>query len=653
VASSRPDLGPLAGPASGTITGGVVAYNERANLRPAVRSLLDQELPGGVRWGTIWVVASGCTDGTAELATRMAQEDPRVRCVLEPARHGKAHALHEVLQRATGHALILLNSDARAEPGAVGHLLRAAQGKPAPHAVMARPVVPPDERGRWSPTFRWMWELHHEYHAELLERGDGRHLSDELLLVSLPEAPPIPSGIINDGSYLAVWLALHGGGRWYASEARVTIQVPSTVRDHLHQRRRVHVGNAQVTSLLGVRPSTVVPGLLSRPVETFGVVRRMLARPGGPAHLARLAGWELASHALGVWDRVPPRRDHVRWRRIQPAPRGSAEAGPPDPAGGPSATGAGPTERRVGLLLRVAGAFGTGIRMDELRTLLPPGGPDTEGGLRRWIAERPDLGRVEGDRAYAPSLVASPPAPRTARAGSYRQHAERLLHGPLGSLAELVRCVGITGSTAFGEPSPGDDLDLLVITRSGALWWFLARAYLALLTARRRDAAWLDPLPCLNYVVEDRDAPEEFARPGDLLVAREALSVQVLRGDPYYRGLLAAAPWMRSEIPRRYAERTTSPGPIAPEPAPRLARTLSVAVFPFLATYLQLVGLLRNSRFRREGHPERGFRTVTRPRRLAIASLRFEQLRDQYAHGAPRPEVARGRSSSAHAPVVR
>src|SRR5580693_4068674 len=52
--SGRPAL---AGPPQ-LLTGGMVAYNEEANIGPALRSLLEQELPDGVAWDAIWVVAS-------------------------------------------------------------------------------------------------------------------------------------------------------------------------------------------------------------------------------------------------------------------------------------------------------------------------------------------------------------------------------------------------------------------------------------------------------------------------------------------------------------------------------------------------------------------------------------------------------------------
>ena len=307
-----------------------MAHNEERNLERAVRSLLDQELPPDTVWHTLWIVASGCTDRTTGIAERLAKEDSRIRVLVEPQRMGKAHALREVLQRAHGTALVLLNADARAEPGAVASLLRVGLGHTPPFAVMARPVVRSDSGARWSEELRLMWSLHHEFHLELQQLGGGAQLSDELILLSLPSFPPLPDGIINDGSYFGVWLSQHGGHRLYAPEAWVTIETPRRLRDHLSQRRRINVGNEQITAVLGAAPTTLAGYALRRPGQAFGVVRRSIrAQRNGFLRFGGLALTEIAAKGLAIWDRLPPAKDHVRWRRIEvETPHGAMGSAP-------------------------------------------------------------------------------------------------------------------------------------------------------------------------------------------------------------------------------------------------------------------------------------------------------------------------------------
>jgi hypothetical protein len=608
------------------LSAGIVAHNEERNLEGAVRSLLDQDLPSGVWWNTLWIVASGCTDRTVDVAEQLAGEDGRIRVAVEPKRLGKAHALREVFRQAQGNVLVLLNADARAEPGAVAELVRVGASHPPPFAVMGRPVVPDGTQGRWTKPLRLMWELHHTFHLELQRVGGGAHLSDELLLLSLPQLPPLPDGIINDGSYVGVWLSQNGGRLLYAPEARVSIQVPQRVRDHLHQRRRIQFGNQQVTAALGAPPSTLTRYALRSPEKVLDLLRHsMRTEDRGLVRLAWLGAAEAAARVLATWDRLPPRKDHVRWQRIAPA---LTRAAAPRTYGGRGTTACTPVEERLELrvnaLLETARRFETGLELANLVDLLPTDGPATLEGIRRWFGARPGIGRVEGDVVFPPHGRPSSQEARRARGIAYRKLAKEVVERRLGRCLPLVRCLGITGSTAYGEPEVGDDIDFLVVTRTGAMWVFLAHTYL---TLRFRRKTTKEPELCFNFVLDDLEAPREFARGRGFLFAREALTAGILQGEEYYRHLLASAPWMVEELPRLFDSRASSESPRPLRPLPSPLRYLNAFLFPFLATYLQLVGLRRNHRLRRLGRGEAIFRTETGLHRLAFVSRRFEELR--------------------------
>jgi glycosyltransferase involved in cell wall biosynthesis len=624
------------------LSAGIVAHNEERHLERAVRSLLDQDLPNGVWWNTLWIVASGCTDRTVEVAERLTEEDPRVRLVVEPQRWGKAHALREIFRRAHGTALVLLNADASAEPGSVSELVRVASHHPPPFAVMGRPVVPADAPGRWAGMLRSMWELHHEFHLELQDRGGGEHLSDELLLVGLPSLPPLPDGIINDGSYFGVWLAQRGGRRLYAPQARVHIEIPTRMRDHLRQRRRIQFGNDQVAQVLGDAPSTLARYALHEPRRAFHLLRAsVVSRPNGTWRLAQLGAAELVAKALSAWDRIPPRKDHVRWRRIG----GTPALSPPDPVLNPPPPSArstvdDPLEPRVTALLETARRFGTGLPLGTLIELLPRNAPATVEEMRCWFDARPDIGRIEGDRVFSLEGRSTSAEDRQARGIAYRSLAREVVDRRLGRALPLVRCLGITGSTAYGEPERGDDVDFLVVTRSGATWLFLAYTYF---TLRFGPRAVHGPDLCFNFVLDDFEAPREFAGGRGFLFAREALTAGILWGEEYYRHLLASAPWMVEELPRLFNRRVAAEEPRPPRCLSMSLRCLNALIFPVLAAYLQLAGLRRNHRLHREGRDDAVFRTVVGLRRLAFVSRRFERLRrecetpqlDDVASGGP------------------
>ena len=586
------------------IAGGIVAHNDERRIERSIRSLLTQPLPPGTEWGRIWVVASGCTDRTVEIARSLAEADARLGVVVERERRGKAAALREVLRRAEGESLILLNSDAIAGPGAVRALLDTARGKSRPFAVMGRPTVASERSDSWEGSLRWMWNLHHELHLEMLADGRGAHLSDELLMVSLPAYPWIEEGIINDGSYCAVWLRGHGGGCWYAPLAHVAVDSPATPAEHLRQRRRIHVGNAQVAARLGRAPTTVVRYLLEAPRATLHSLRRTLGQEHGVRHLARIALLELISQVLALGDRLSG-RDHVRWERIGPPAHATAAAPRRDPRE--------ESARRARVLQEIARDFGTRLLPEQLGELLPT--PMSPG--------PPELLPVSRDPR-------DPSGARRDRGVRYMTTSRELIGGPLRRLQPWVECVGVTGSTAYGEPEAGDDLDFFVVCRPGAVPAFLAATYLALRIDRLREAHCDAPTPCFNYVVDARRAGRDLGEGRGLLFAREALMARMLVGEEYYRGLLASTPSLGQEIPRLYATRTGDAAPVASHPAAPGVRMLSALVFLPLAAYLQLVGLWRNARARREHRESDEFRTRTSPTRVVFQSRRFEVLRTRY-----------------------
>ena len=302
--------------------GGVVAHNDASTIGPAIRSLLAQDLGGTAAWSTIWVVASGCTDATVEIVSSLADREPRIRLIVEPERRGKASALNAILARACGDALVFLNGDAFADPGAVAALLAQAAHHPAPYAVMARPVPPVDGLAPVLPAVTsLLWAFHANLHEAILRDGRGNHLSDELLLVSLPPPMVFPQDTINDGAFLGAELSRRGGARGYAPAAWVRIQIPETVGAYLEQRRRIYFGHWKVAEATRVVPNTMVTEALRRPRGALRVLIRTFRENPNRGRMPVLLAWETIAVLMASWDRWG-HRDHVRWRRIPP-PEGS------------------------------------------------------------------------------------------------------------------------------------------------------------------------------------------------------------------------------------------------------------------------------------------------------------------------------------------
>ncbi|MCI4345025.1 MAG: hypothetical protein L3J87_05320 [Thermoplasmata archaeon] len=293
------------------------------------------------------------------------------------------------------------------------------------------------------------------------------------------------------------------------------------------------------------------------------------------------------------------------------------------------------TLRRVETVLQVADEFGTGVGLHELSELLTVEAPATPESMERYLAKHAPTSTVSGGVAYRgpPSTRGEELDRRRARGQAYLASASYLVRSFLAPARGLVRCAAVTGSTAYGEPESGDDCDLLVVTRRGALWPFLAFTYLRLRLRRAALPAEAPSVWCFNFVLDERAAVHEFSVPQGFLFAREALTARVVEGESYYRGLVGSAGWLGTEAPRLYARWKQEGFPAAaPEaPAPSFVRVLNVLLFPIVGTYLQAICLLRNWRLRRAGRSGEAFRTVTRLGRLAYETEKFGRLTELFA----------------------
>jgi len=90
------------------------AYNEVGGLRRAVEeaaySLMKMD-----RGFEIIIAEDGSTDGTAEEARRIADSDPRVRCINSDKRLGRGRALTEAFRQSTGAILAYMDIDLSTE----------------------------------------------------------------------------------------------------------------------------------------------------------------------------------------------------------------------------------------------------------------------------------------------------------------------------------------------------------------------------------------------------------------------------------------------------------------------------------------------------------------------------------------------------------
>lgn len=285
-----------------TVAVAIPAYNEAATVARAVRGVLGQRGPhlGALE---LVVVASGCTDDTVGEAERAFAGDPRARMLVQARREGKAAAIAAFLDTTPGaDVYVLAGADGVLEEGALEPLVARFDDAEVGMAG-GRPVPVNDPSTLLGRVVRLLWEMHH--HVALRSPKLGELVAFRRAFERMPTDTAVDEAAI-EALVLAKGLRLA-----YVPDARVRMKGPTTVREFLGQRRRIHAGHLRLKRASGHAPSTMGLGAILR-----AAVAATPRTPSGLLDFVAAAALEASARALGAWDATFGRRDHTVWERI-------------------------------------------------------------------------------------------------------------------------------------------------------------------------------------------------------------------------------------------------------------------------------------------------------------------------------------------------
>lgn len=235
-------------------TVGVMAFNEEANIRHNLESLLSQRL-STCRIREIFVVASGCTDNTVCVVQAMAKETEMIKLLIQERREGKASAINFFLRRAEGDIVVIESGDTIPEKDTVENLVKPFLDSEV-GMTGAHPVPVNSTNSFMGFTAHLFWRLHHELalcHPKLGELIAFRNIVSE-----------IPEDTAVDEASIEAIITKTGYRVHYAKDAVVHNKGPETVSDFLRQRRRIVAGHKHLESTQGYIVSTMRIGHLWR-----------------------------------------------------------------------------------------------------------------------------------------------------------------------------------------------------------------------------------------------------------------------------------------------------------------------------------------------------------------------------------------------------
>ena len=221
----------------------IAAYNEEKVIRETLLAVLKTNYPGQVE---VLVVDDGSKDTTAEIVTKMMQEDERIRLICQ-VNLGKAMALRNGLEAIDNEIVISLDADTQFTPDTIGELVRPF-ADPMVGAVSGRARV-----GNTQTLFARFQSL--EYTCGFnLDRRAYHQLNcitvvpgavGAFRLSAIQDAGGISTDTLAEDTDLTLSLHKCGYKICYTSRAVAWTEAPETVKTFAKQRFRWAFGTLQ------------------------------------------------------------------------------------------------------------------------------------------------------------------------------------------------------------------------------------------------------------------------------------------------------------------------------------------------------------------------------------------------------------------------
>jgi len=276
---------------------GIMAYNEEANIADAIGAILGQKLSSSEITELV-VVASGCEDRTVPIVSEIAGRDPRVRLIEQERREGKASAINLFIGAATAPVLLMVSADVLVEDGTIDAMLRHFED-PGVGMVGGHPIPVNGETTFLGHAVHLQWRLHDRIARESPKLGE--------IVAFRNVVPSIPSDTAVDEISIQALITQLGLRLVYEPEAIVYNRGPTTVRDWLRQRRRIHAGHLRIVEQQGYSASTMSSPRVLRALMGSG----SFSTPRGFAWTIGTVGLEATARALGRYDAARRRPQHV------------------------------------------------------------------------------------------------------------------------------------------------------------------------------------------------------------------------------------------------------------------------------------------------------------------------------------------------------
>ncbi len=242
-----------------TVSVGIPAYNEEANIGYLLNDLLAQK-EEGYTLEKIYVYSDGSTDATESIVCGI--QDERVELVCGPGRMGQAYGQNTIMQMAQSDYLVLLNADIQIKDIAfIQKLIRPLMDEGT--ELVSVKQMPLQPKTFWEEVLATSVELKdilfgtynngsNVYTCHGHARAFSRKLYKEMVFTSS----------IGEDAYAYLYCVSHGYGYRYIQNTETYYRLPNNFTDHKSQSTRFFQGRNNFGDTFGegfVRQSMHIP----------------------------------------------------------------------------------------------------------------------------------------------------------------------------------------------------------------------------------------------------------------------------------------------------------------------------------------------------------------------------------------------------------
>jgi glycosyltransferase involved in cell wall biosynthesis len=215
-----------------TLTIGIPAHNEQANIADLLQSLLEQK--GNFTLERILVICDGCTDNTASIVKKLARQYPIIALKNDGKRLGKVSRLNEIYEQNTSDLLLTLDGDILPKRSTVIDTM-VSQFISHPKTQVVAAYMEPIQPKTWSLTSHGLYINYVMWNAIVTEVNNGDHIHNvhgpaSMLRKKFAKSFAYPEDITCDEGFLYMKAHECNGFR-FAKDAKFLIVPIATVCD--------------------------------------------------------------------------------------------------------------------------------------------------------------------------------------------------------------------------------------------------------------------------------------------------------------------------------------------------------------------------------------------------------------------------------------